>query len=134
MPKPEIRFTKDGVELRFEYLFKLGLPADLAGRLLTGKFAPFAWMEIVYFIPSEGGTARIELRSSLVPSVHWYVEQKTSGGQPGRWKNVDRTEMEKLSAKEFGKFVDTHYESKGPANGYPLQSYAICIEEGALER
>lgn len=130
-PGPEVWFTQDGVYLRYEYWFKLGLPADLVGRLLTGKLAPFAWMELKYFIPNQEGAGQIEVRSSVVPSVHWYIEQRTSKCGIGPWKNVDRTWMEKISAIEFKRFVDTHHESKGP-NGYALVANPICSEEAAL--
>jgi hypothetical protein len=128
---PEVRFTKDGVHLRYEHRFKLGLIADLASRLLTGKFAPFAWIELNYFIPNEEGAGQLVVRSSVVPSVHWYIEQSGSKFGYGPWKNVDRTEMEKISSMDFKKFVDTDSESNGP-NGYSKVAYPMCTEQAAV--
>ena len=129
--RPDVRFSAEGVEIRYEYLFKLGWLADLAGAVLTRKLAPFACMELRYSI-SCSGVAGLEVRSSVVPSICWYGEQMGSSGEAGRWSKEGGTEMENLSAREFGGFVDMNYQERGP-RGYPLRATARCFEETAFE-
>jgi len=122
----DVRFRRDGVEIRFESLFKLGVLADMAGALLTKKLAPFAWIELAYWIGCEGA-ARLEIRSSVIPSVHWYVEEMDSYGRRGPWSRKDGTEMERIEDVEFEKFVDTDYRTKGPT-GKSFDAYAVCYK------
>jgi hypothetical protein len=79
------------------------------------------------------GLASIELRSSVVPSVHFYEEDMGTGGQPGSWLRVGKTDMEKIGYQEFDAFVDTDYREKGPG-GYPLIATPRCYIEKALDR
>lgn len=129
----DVRFSVDGVEIRYEYKFKLGWTTDLAtALLLTRKLAPFAWIEMKYKIRCSG-LANLELRSSVVPSVHLYEEDMGTSGQPGYWLQAGKMEMEKISFQEFNAFVDTDYREKGPG-GYPLIATPRCFVEKALER
>ena len=128
---PDVRFSEEGVELRFEYLFKLGWLADLAGAVLTRKLAPFAWIELKYSI-SCNGLAGLEVRSSAVPSISWYGEEMGASGDSGVWRKLDGMEMEKKSDVEFGGFVDTNCREKGPSL-YPMRASARCVEEEAFE-
>ena len=129
--RPDVRFSAEGVEIRFEYLFKLGWLADLAGAVLTRKLAPFAWMGLRYSI-SCSGIAGLEVRSSVVPSTSWYGEQMGFSGEAGPWTKEGGTEMERRSVKEFEGFVEMDCGEKG-FSGYPLRATARCFEETAFE-
>lgn len=110
------------MRVRFEYLFKLGVAADLAGALYNKKLAPFAWIELEYSIRCDG-EARLDMRASVVPSVQWYVEDMYSYGPAGAWTRRAGTEMERIGLKEFGEFVDTDKRCKGPAG----RSFSLCV-------
>ena len=128
---PSVLFRKDGVQLRFEYLFKLGIIADLAGAVLNKKLAPFAWIELAYWIGCEG-SASLELRGSVVPSVQWYVEEMDSYGAGGAWSRKGGTEMERIEVNKFAQFVDTDRRIRGP-EGESFRMLATCSERVAIQ-
>ena len=117
---PRVRFSHHAVVLHLEYLFKLGKLADLAGAVLTGKFAPFAWIRLKYRIDTDGH-CRLEIQHSVVPSVRWYIERMDSNGDTGDWEAFESNLMEQRPFQEFREFVDTESSERGPNGG--IQSF-----------
>ncbi|MBI2689967.1 MAG: hypothetical protein HYX27_26990 [Acidobacteria bacterium] len=122
-----VRFSNLGVEIVYDYSFKLGRLADWAGALLTAKLAPFAWMELRYRVPWSG-EANLSLHSSAVPSTRWYVEDRINPGTSGHGRAVGGADMERHEAVEFERFVDTSSEGRGP-RVISLHKTVPCLNE-----
>ncbi len=76
--------------------FRIGKWGNVGSALLTGYWAPFAWMSIDYTVWIDG-RIRIEFRGSSIPSQSFYVA----------WRRVRRHSMFTLDRSQITGFLST---------------------------
>lgn len=90
-----VDFLADRVVLDYFPRFRLGKLANVAGRLMTGHWAPFASMAVHYELWTDGA-ARAFFRGSLVPSQSYYQD----------WKLCGEYNVLQCTAYQFDDFVE----------------------------
>ncbi|EDM80052.1 hypothetical protein PPSIR1_20534 [Plesiocystis pacifica SIR-1] len=71
-PGIETEWGGDDVTIRLWIRFKLGGLTNFGSWVMTGEWAPWAWMQMDYIIDCSG-RVRIEFRGSYIPSQSFYV-------------------------------------------------------------
>jgi hypothetical protein len=69
----------DGATYSCRYRFKLSFVANVAGAILTRRWAPWAWIQVDYSL-SRDGNWTISVSGSFVPSCNYYVDWRRVGG------------------------------------------------------
>jgi hypothetical protein len=71
--RPEMTRDKDCARLHLSFDFKLGRVSNLGGWVMTGHWAPSAWIDISYELRADGSWT-LEVTGSGIPSAAIYLD------------------------------------------------------------
>ena len=83
--------------------FRIAKVGNLGARLLTGHWAPFAWMSIAYTLRRDG-SVRVDYRGSLIPSQSMYAG----------WRRRRRYSMLTLTPSQISGFIQAGGDALAP--------------------
>lgn len=87
--------TSKGATLHVVLAFKLGTSLDFGSRVLTGRWAASAWIQVDYTINTQGAVG-IDFGGTFIPSHKYFVD----------WRQVFTHDMMTLTDAEIDGFLD----------------------------